>query len=72
MQHSDVKEDEAMGAYTIKRIVVEKSLLNGDGLSLKEKISLVPENPAFAPIQLPNEGEFGKDYRVVGVFRQTL
>ena len=73
-QHTPVQDDETQGAYSIKKIVVERR--ESEEAETPQNVSIVlrPLNrdPKYEAIVLPDLGEFGNDYKIVGVLRKVL
>ena len=71
-QHAPYADAETGGAFSIKKIVA--SLAKGDAAHEHEyeSFALKPVNPSCSAIQIPNEGEFGLDYKIVGVMIKAL
>lgn len=65
-QHCDIQDDETHGAFTIKKFKSEK---RGDEFG---GISLLPLNPSYVPISICNEGEYVRDFKVVGVYKENV
>ena len=73
-QHTPVQDDETQGAYSIKKIVVERRESEEAETPQNVSVVLKPLNrdPKYGPIVLPDLGEFGNDYKIVGVLRKVL
>ena len=69
-----MQDDETQGAYSIKKIVVERR--ESEEAETPQNVSIVlrPLNrdPKYEAIVLPDLGEFGNDYKIVGVLRKVL
>lgn len=59
VQHNSIADLDTGGRYTIKKYTSKKKYAP-DGTWEHEEITLLPINPAYAPIEIPNinEGEF--------------
>jgi len=59
VQHSGISDPETGGKYTIKKYTSKKKVLE-DGSWEHEEITLLPLNPDYKPVNIPNseEGEF--------------
>mgnify|MGYP003316242341 CR=1 FL=1 len=73
-QHTPVQDNETEGAYSIKKIIVKRH--ESEDAETLQNVSIVLEplnrDPKYVPIPLPDLGEFGNDYKIVGVLRKTL
>lgn len=59
VQHNDISDPETGGKYTVKKYT-SKKVYSDDGSWEHESITLLPLNPAYEPIHIPNseQGEF--------------
>lgn len=70
-RYSDV---ETQGAYTIKKYTSTRSNNDVWESARTETVTLVPvsDDPKYQPIALKNEGEYTRDYKVVGVLVKAI
>jgi DUF2075 family protein len=69
VQHNNIADIDTGGQYTVKKYTSKKSF-SPDGSWEHEEISLLPLNPAYSPIVIPNsdDGEF----MVIAEFKAVL